>query len=251
MPPAPAMVTSRCSCTSRCTACTSASRPYSGASSAGRLVGVRAASGADGAVPSAACAGAGCPIAFEHRSELVAAPGDRRDHVGAEQLAQRRDLHLQVVLLDHQVRPHHFEQLVLAHHPVAPLDQRQPARRTPARPAGPARRRPTARAAPCSRRKRPKAYSPAASPCVFIVPAVLAWQLIAPSGRARRTREASVKLWRALDATSRRGPGARSVPCPSRRFQSPNFDSPRRCGTRVPGSVAPATPGASGRSWPS
>ena len=105
MPPAPAMVTSRCSCTSRCTACTSASRPYSGASSAGRLVGVRAAERRRWGGVFSRLRRRRFRGAFEHRSELVAAPGDRRDHVGAEQLAQRPDLHLQVVLFDHQVRP--------------------------------------------------------------------------------------------------------------------------------------------------
>ena len=44
---------------------------------------------------------------------------------GPEQLAQRADLHLQVVLLDHHARPHQVEQLGLGDEPVAPLDQRQ------------------------------------------------------------------------------------------------------------------------------
>ena len=64
MPPAPTMVTSRCSLHQPLHRCTSASRPYSGGSSAGRLVGVRAASGAARAAAAAACAGAGAD-AFE------------------------------------------------------------------------------------------------------------------------------------------------------------------------------------------
>ena len=63
--------------------------------------------------------------AVERGGEPVPAPGDRRDGLRAEQLAQRADLHLQVVLLDHQPRPDRLEQLVLGDEPLAPLDQRE------------------------------------------------------------------------------------------------------------------------------
>ena len=42
-----------------------------------------------------------------------------------QQFAQRRDLHLQVVFLNDQPGPDQIEQLVLAHDPIAALDQRQ------------------------------------------------------------------------------------------------------------------------------
>ena len=45
--------------------------------------------------------------------ESVAAPGDGREGALAEDLAQRGDLHLQVVLLDDQSRPHGGEEFVL------------------------------------------------------------------------------------------------------------------------------------------
>ena len=52
------------------------------------------------------------------------APGDGGDGLRAEQLAQRADLDLEVVLLDHHARPDDVEQLVLGHEALAPLDQR-------------------------------------------------------------------------------------------------------------------------------
>ena len=42
----------------------------------------------------------------------------------ARQLAQRGDLHRQVVLLDHRVGPHEFDQLALAHHASRAFGQR-------------------------------------------------------------------------------------------------------------------------------
>lgn len=45
--------------------------------------------------------------------EPVAAPGDGREGTLAENLAQRGDLHLQVVLLDDESRPHRGEEFVL------------------------------------------------------------------------------------------------------------------------------------------
>ena len=55
----------------------------------------------------------------------VAAAGDGGNGQRPQHLAQRRDLHRQVVLLDHQAGPGQVQQLVLGDHPVAPLDQRQ------------------------------------------------------------------------------------------------------------------------------
>ena len=42
-----------------------------------------------------------------------------------EELAQRRDLHGQVVVFHHQAGPHQRQQLILAHHAIAMLDQAQ------------------------------------------------------------------------------------------------------------------------------
>jgi len=64
------------------------------------------------------------PIDDATGGELIAAPRNGRDRGRSEQLAQRADLHLQVVLLDHHAGPHDFEQLVLGHQPIAPLVQR-------------------------------------------------------------------------------------------------------------------------------
>ena len=55
--------------------------------------------------------------------EAIAAPGNGRDRVGTEQLPQRRDLHLEVVLLDHEPRPDQVEELALGDDAVASLDQ--------------------------------------------------------------------------------------------------------------------------------
>ena len=49
---------------------------------------------------------------------------DRRQRARPEQLAQRRDLHLQVVLLDHQTGPHERQELVLGDEPARACDQR-------------------------------------------------------------------------------------------------------------------------------
>ncbi len=63
-------------------------------------------------------------VGVQRQREAVAAPGHRDDRLGAEQLAQRRDLLAQVVFLDHETGPDEREQLVAADHAVAPLDQR-------------------------------------------------------------------------------------------------------------------------------
>ena len=60
----------------------------------------------------------------EAAREPVAASRDCRYRVVTEQLAQRRDVDLQVVLLDDQLRPHAVEQRVLRHEPSRVLDQR-------------------------------------------------------------------------------------------------------------------------------
>jgi hypothetical protein len=60
-----------------------------------------------------------------HRQrEPVAAAGARRDRAGAERLAQRGDLHLQVVLLDDDVGPHLGDQVVLGDELAGARDQR-------------------------------------------------------------------------------------------------------------------------------
>ena len=63
--------------------------------------------------------------AFHDQREAVAAPGDRRDRLRAEQLAQRHDLHLQIVLLHHEPVPCERQQLPFGNDALAPLDQRQ------------------------------------------------------------------------------------------------------------------------------
>jgi hypothetical protein len=55
--------------------------------------------------------------------EPVAAAGQGGNGLGAQELPQRRDLHLEVVLLDHDARPDERQQLVLAHDARAVLDQ--------------------------------------------------------------------------------------------------------------------------------
>ena len=57
--------------------------------------------------------------------KAVAFAGDGSNGVGTEDLAQRRHLHVEVVLLDHQSRPRKVEQLVLGNHPLASLDESQ------------------------------------------------------------------------------------------------------------------------------
>ena len=64
-------------------------------------------------------------IAVERGGEPVTPSGNRGDRLRSQQLAQGADLHLHVVLLDHQPRPHQVEQFGLGDEPVAPLDQRQ------------------------------------------------------------------------------------------------------------------------------
>ena len=71
----------------------------------------------------AAPAGAASAPARTRRRESITAPRHGRDHAGAEQLAQRRDLDLQVVLLDHQPGPDELEQFPLGDDPVTPFDQ--------------------------------------------------------------------------------------------------------------------------------
>jgi hypothetical protein len=56
--------------------------------------------------------------------ESVAAPGDGREGALAEDLAQRGDLHLHVVLLDDQSRPHGGEELVLRNERARAVDER-------------------------------------------------------------------------------------------------------------------------------
>lgn len=56
--------------------------------------------------------------------EAVSDARHRRNRIGAEHLAQTRDLHLQVRLLDDEVRPNPVHQLLLANEPVSALDQR-------------------------------------------------------------------------------------------------------------------------------
>jgi len=59
-----------------------------------------------------------------HRGhETIAAPGHGGDRLRSQVLAQHRDLHLQVGLLNDKPRPHEVEEFVLRHHAVAMLDQ--------------------------------------------------------------------------------------------------------------------------------
>jgi hypothetical protein len=57
------------------------------------------------------------------QGEAVAAPGNGRHRMRTEDLAQRRDLHLEVVLLDHQAWPDAIEELVLGHDALAGIDE--------------------------------------------------------------------------------------------------------------------------------
>jgi hypothetical protein len=57
--------------------------------------------------------------------EAVAAAGDGGDRLRTDEPADRRDLHRQVVFLDHEAGPDHVEQFALGDDTVAPLDQRQ------------------------------------------------------------------------------------------------------------------------------
>ena len=58
-------------------------------------------------------------------SEAVSEPRNGRDHLSTEQLAQRADLHHQVVLFDHQRRPEGVEQIVLGDELTLPINQGQ------------------------------------------------------------------------------------------------------------------------------
>ncbi len=60
----------------------------------------------------------------QRRREAITAPWNGRDGLRPEQFAQAADLHLQVVLLDHQTGPDELQQFVLADRAVAVLDQR-------------------------------------------------------------------------------------------------------------------------------
>jgi hypothetical protein len=64
-------------------------------------------------------------FAIEHGSEAIAAPRDRGDRLRPEGFAQAADLHLQIVLRDHQAGPDGVEQFVLGNDPVAAFHQRQ------------------------------------------------------------------------------------------------------------------------------
>ena len=61
----------------------------------------------------------------DRQREAIAATRDRGDRSRPEQLAQRHHVHQQVVFLDHELGPHQIHQLVLGHHPLAPLDERK------------------------------------------------------------------------------------------------------------------------------
>jgi hypothetical protein len=59
------------------------------------------------------------------RGEAIPEARYRADDLRSEQLAQRADLYLKVVFLDHQPGPDEIQQLGLAHQPIAPGDKRQ------------------------------------------------------------------------------------------------------------------------------
>ncbi len=65
-------------------------------------------------------------VSRRHRQgELVAASRHRGDGVGAEDLAQRRHLHVQGGFLDHHLRPHLVEQFVLGGEVAGAIDERR------------------------------------------------------------------------------------------------------------------------------
>jgi hypothetical protein len=72
-------------------------------------------------------AGSGCARfgRLDGKGEAVPGAGHRDDGVGAQELAQRGHLHLQVVLLDDEARPYRPQQLVLGHRAIALLDQHE------------------------------------------------------------------------------------------------------------------------------
>ena len=103
MPPAPTMVMRRCWSRSGSSAWRSASRPYSGGSSRGRLVSGcrRGSSRRDRVGRRRSRLAVGARRAGERMGEAVAAARNGGDGMRAEQLAQGADLDLEVLLLDH------------------------------------------------------------------------------------------------------------------------------------------------------
>jgi hypothetical protein len=61
--------------------------------------------------------------AVDGRREAVASPRNGLDDIGAEQLAQRRDVDMQVAFFDDDAAPDGIEQLVFRDQPPGPLDQ--------------------------------------------------------------------------------------------------------------------------------
>ena len=116
-PPIPLSVIRRDVASSRAQSASAASRPMKRVRGCGRLVGGGPASRRRLRWPRR--------LGEQARGEAVAAAGDGRDRVGTEQLAQRRDLHLEVVLLDDEPRPDQVEQLALGDDAVAALEQRE------------------------------------------------------------------------------------------------------------------------------
>ena len=118
MPPAPTTVTSLCASISE----RRASGPRRGRTAAadpsGRLVRRATAAHWIGSPPVSRLALRRCVAvrcAVERGGEPVTASRDRRNGLRAQQLAQRADLHLKVVLLDHQPRPDQGQKIVLRH----------------------------------------------------------------------------------------------------------------------------------------
>ncbi len=64
-------------------------------------------------------------LAVQPRREPITAPRHRVDDAAAQQLAQCRDVHLQVVALHHQAGPDGMHQLALAEHAVPVQGQRE------------------------------------------------------------------------------------------------------------------------------
>ena len=63
-------------------------------------------------------------VAFQLRREPIPAPGNGGDDFRSQHFAQRRDLHLHVVLLDDQTRPYEIQQLVLGDQAASAFHQR-------------------------------------------------------------------------------------------------------------------------------
>ena len=132
MPPAPTMVTTTCRASSAFSAANRGRGRTAAARRDGRLVGARsrvaslALVAAPAMPPAWPTVGAGG--ALERRAPRPAARSDSPARGSwrsrrPQQLAQRRDLHLQVVFLDHEARPDRVEQLVLGHELTARADQ--------------------------------------------------------------------------------------------------------------------------------